>query len=61
VTSLYERDPEAWQRYLAEGNAKQPRKRVGADVLIRDNQNRILLVDPTHKPAETSRRHGRYQ
>ncbi len=26
---LYERDPEAWKAYLAEGNAKQARKRVG--------------------------------
>ena len=32
---LYERDPEAWNAYLAEGNAKQPRKRVAADVIIR--------------------------
>lgn len=47
---LYERDPEAWQRHLAEGNAKQPRKRVGADALIRDDRERILLVDPTYKP-----------
>ena len=47
---LYERDPEAWQAYLAEGNAKQPRKRVSADVLLRDEQGRILLVDPKYKP-----------
>lgn len=47
---LYERDPEAWQAYLAEGNAKQPRKRVSADVLIRDREGRILLVDPQYKP-----------
>ena len=47
---LYERDPEAYQAYLAEGNATQPRKRVVADVLIRDEQDRILLVDPTYKP-----------
>ncbi|MFD1935168.1 NUDIX domain-containing protein [Nonomuraea mangrovi] len=47
---LYERDPEAWNAYLAEGNAKQARKRVGADVLIRDEQGRILLVDPKYKP-----------
>lgn len=49
-TPLYERDPEAWHRHLAEGNATQPRKRVGADALIRDDQDRILLVDPTYKP-----------
>lgn len=47
---LYERDPEAWRAYLAEGNAKQPRKRVSADVLLRDDQGRILLVDPKYKP-----------
>jgi 8-oxo-dGTP diphosphatase len=47
---LYERDPAAWQEYLAEGNAKQPRKRVGCDVLIRDTSGRILIVNPEHKP-----------
>ncbi|MEU1886136.1 NUDIX hydrolase [Micromonospora rifamycinica] len=47
---LYERDPVAWQAYLAEGNAKQARKRVGADVLIRDEQGNVLLVNPRYKP-----------
>lgn len=47
---LYERDPEAWQAYLVEGNAKQPRKRVSADALIRDREGRFLLVDPQYKP-----------
>ncbi|MEV4170187.1 NUDIX hydrolase [Nonomuraea sp. NPDC049709] len=47
---LYERDPKAWNAYLAEGNARQPRKRVGADVLIRDEHGHVLLVDPTYKP-----------
>ena len=47
---LYERDPEAWQAHLAEGNRTQPRKRVGADVLFRDETGRILLVDPRYKP-----------
>jgi 8-oxo-dGTP diphosphatase len=47
---LYERDPDAWHALLAEGNATQPRKRVGADVLIRDEHDRILLVDPRYKP-----------
>jgi 8-oxo-dGTP diphosphatase len=47
---LYERDPEAWNAYLAEGNAKQARKRVSADILLRDEQGRILLVDPAYKP-----------
>lgn len=47
---LYQRDPAAWQAHLAEGNAKQARKRVGADALLRDTQGRILLVDPKYKP-----------
>ncbi|NJP97988.1 NUDIX hydrolase [Nonomuraea sp. FMUSA5-5] len=47
---LYERDPEAWNAYLAEGNARQARKRVGADVLIRDERGWVLLVDPAYKP-----------
>ncbi len=46
---LYERDPEAWNAYLAEGNAKQARKRVSADAIVRDSSGRILLVDPTYK------------
>lgn len=47
---LYQRDPEAWQAHLAEGNRTQPRKRVSADVLFRDETGRILLVDPQYKP-----------
>src|SRR6266567_3801225 len=47
---LYVRDPEAWNAHLAEGNAKQARKRVGADVILRDSQGKILLVDPKYKP-----------
>ncbi|HEV2374309.1 MAG TPA: NUDIX hydrolase [Streptosporangiaceae bacterium] len=47
---LYERDPQAWRAHLAEGNATQPRKRVGADMVIRDRHDRILLVDPQYKP-----------
>ena len=47
---LYERDPAAWNAYLAEGNAKQARKRVSADVILRDAHGRILLVDPRYKP-----------
>jgi 8-oxo-dGTP pyrophosphatase MutT (NUDIX family) len=35
--------------YLAEGNAKQARKRVVADALIRNDQGQVLLVDPTYK------------
>ncbi|WP_436760330.1 NUDIX domain-containing protein [Streptosporangium sp. V21-05] len=48
---LYERDPAAYRARLAEGNARQARKRVAADALIRDEHGRVLLVDPTYKPA----------
>ena len=41
-------DAERWA-YLAEGNAKQARKRVAADVLVRDAAGRVLLVNPTYK------------
>lgn len=44
-------DPVAWNAYLAEGNAKQARKRVAADVLLRDPAGRVLLVKPTYKPG----------
>ncbi|MET8473969.1 NUDIX hydrolase [Streptomyces sp. NPDC006422] len=44
-------DPDAWNAYLAEGNAKQARKRVAADVLLRDRAGRVLLVNPTYKPG----------
>jgi 8-oxo-dGTP pyrophosphatase MutT (NUDIX family) len=47
---LYERDPQAWRAQLAEGNARQARKRVSADVLLRDGSGRMLLVDPKYKP-----------
>jgi 8-oxo-dGTP diphosphatase len=47
---LYERDPDAWNAYLAEGNANQPRQRVAADVFIRDDEGRLLLVNPNYKP-----------
>lgn len=46
----YERDPAAWNAYLAEGNARQARKRVSADVVLRDRLGRVLLVDPVYKP-----------
>jgi ADP-ribose pyrophosphatase YjhB (NUDIX family) len=46
----YERDPEAWNRHLAEGNIRQARKRVSADALVRDQAGRLLLVDPKYKP-----------
>jgi 8-oxo-dGTP diphosphatase len=35
--------------WLAEGNAKQARKRVAAKVVMRDQTGRILLVNPTYK------------
>ncbi|WP_238163247.1 NUDIX domain-containing protein [Kribbella capetownensis] len=47
---LYRRDPEAWLKHLAEGNAKQARKRVGADAILYDSEGRILVVDPDYKP-----------
>jgi 8-oxo-dGTP diphosphatase len=48
---LYQRDPAAWRKHLAEGNATQARKRVSADALIRDAAGGILLVDPGYKPG----------
>jgi 8-oxo-dGTP diphosphatase len=48
---LYERDPEAWNKYLAEGNVKQARKRVAVDALLRDRNGRILVVKPNYKPG----------
>lgn len=50
-TPLYQRDPEAWRKHLAEGNSKQARKRVGADAILHDEHGRILLVDPKYKPG----------
>jgi 8-oxo-dGTP pyrophosphatase MutT (NUDIX family) len=47
---LYERDPEAWNASLAESNARQARKRVATDVIVRDRDDRLLLVNPTCKP-----------
>lgn len=43
-------NPDEWNAYLAEGNARQPRKRVAADVVLRDHAGCILLVDPAYKP-----------
>ncbi|MET8799591.1 NUDIX hydrolase [Nocardia sp. NPDC004568] len=48
---LYERDPDAYAAHIAEGNATLPRKLVSADVLLFDQQGRILLVDPSYKPG----------
>lgn len=44
----YSDDPARFA-YLAEGNAKQARKRVAVDLLLRDNANRVLLVNPVYK------------
>ncbi|MEU1087817.1 NUDIX hydrolase [Streptomyces sp. NPDC005892] len=44
-------DPAAWNAHLAEGNATQARKRVAADVLVRDGAGSFLLVRPTYKPG----------
>jgi len=41
------------------GNRTQAKKRVGADVLFRDDQDRILLVEPLYKPDwDPPWRHG---
>lgn len=42
-------DDDARFAYLAEGNAKQARKRVAADVLLRDQRGHVVLVNPTYK------------
>jgi 8-oxo-dGTP diphosphatase len=47
---LYQTDPAMWEAHLAEGNARQARKRVSAEVLIRNDQGELLLVDPVYKP-----------
>lgn len=41
-------DPDRYA-YLAEGNARQARKRVATKVVVRDGAQRILLVNPTYK------------
>jgi 8-oxo-dGTP pyrophosphatase MutT (NUDIX family) len=41
-------DPDRYA-YLAEGNARQARKRVATKVVVRDVAQRILLVNPTYK------------
>ena len=45
------RRPRSLDAYLAEGNATQARKRVSADVLLRDEEGRVLFVKPTYKPG----------
>lgn len=43
-------DDDARRRYLAEGNARQARKRVAANAVIRNERGHVLLVDPGYKP-----------
>ncbi len=40
---------DARRAWLAEGNARQARKRVATKALIRDQAGRVLLVNPTYK------------
>ncbi|SER92144.1 NUDIX domain-containing protein [Actinokineospora terrae] len=42
-------EDEARFAYYAEGNARQARKRVAADLIIRDEAGSVLLVNPTYK------------
>ncbi len=44
-------NPADWHVHLAEGNARQARKRVASDVLLRDANGSFLLVNPTYKPG----------
>src|SRR4029434_2198406 len=46
----FQADAALWEPDFAEDTAKQARKRVAADVLVRDASQRILLVDPSYKP-----------
>lgn len=43
-------DDAARRSYLAEGNARQARKRVATNAVIRDVHGQVLLVDPGYKP-----------
>lgn len=43
-------DDDTRRRYLAEGNARQARKRVATNAVIRDEHGHVLLVDPGYKP-----------
>ncbi|GGZ90780.1 hypothetical protein GCM10010344_68090 [Streptomyces bluensis] len=53
-------DPDAWNAYLAEGNAQQARKRVAADMLLRDSSGRVLLGESGLQARwGSSRRYGR--
>jgi 8-oxo-dGTP pyrophosphatase MutT (NUDIX family) len=49
VATVKKDDRDSRFSWLAEGNAKQARKRVAAKVIIRDQTGRILLVNPTYK------------
>jgi 8-oxo-dGTP pyrophosphatase MutT (NUDIX family) len=49
VACVKNNDEESRLAWLAEGNVKQARKRVSAKAVIRDQDGRILLVNPTYK------------
>lgn len=49
MADLNDPDDPARYAYLAEGNARQARKRVATDVLLKDPDGRVLLVNPTYK------------
>jgi 8-oxo-dGTP pyrophosphatase MutT (NUDIX family) len=49
MTGLPEPGTAEWEAHLAEGNAKQARKRIATDVILRDSTGRVLLVNPTYK------------
>lgn len=48
MNTLDDSDPERF-RWLAEGNARQARKRVSAKALVCDANGRVLLVNPVYK------------
>jgi 8-oxo-dGTP diphosphatase len=49
VTLEAEPTAQEWASYLGEGPTRLPRKRISADLVIRDADGRILLVDPHYK------------
>jgi ADP-ribose pyrophosphatase YjhB (NUDIX family) len=49
VAGMIRDDDPASLAYLAEGNAKQARKRVAAKLVIRNTGGQILLVNPSYK------------
>jgi len=49
VAGLNDDDAARRWAYLAEGNAKQARKRVSAKAVIRNDLGQVLLVNPSYK------------